>query len=163
MLKKNKVKEVLALIDEFDGNELAKLHYKDKKFGVLISEKNPKGSRPVHSVSVERVSSIDTPIKIENPAGLQESGVSPAPVAVSSAHQVIAPMTGAFYGRPKPEEDAFVKVGSIVEADTTVCLLEAMKMFNEVKAGVKGKIVKVLYNDGDFVSENDPMFEIQPM
>jgi len=161
MLRRCTVKKVNMLLDLFDSYDLSKLSFKNNKLGVFIGYRNPKGDRPVHSVAVERVAAIESPIKIENSA-LKEGGAVEEK-APSRYHQVTASMTGAFYRKPKPDAEFFVKDGGVVEPDTTVCLLEAMKMFNEVKAGIRGKLVKAHAEDGDFVAEGDVLFEIQPL
>ncbi|HCL55952.1 MAG TPA: hypothetical protein DHW82_02965 [Spirochaetia bacterium] len=156
---KKVISKVTALLSDFDYYDLERLSYKNKKFGVTIGFKNPKSSRPVHSVSVEKVSSIDAPISIKNFDTLTQG----ANIESSLYHKIVSPITGAYYGKPKPEDPSFVKEGTIVESHQTVCLLEAMKMFTEVKAGIKGKVVKIMREEGDFVAEGDTLFEIQPM
>ena len=71
-----------------------------------------------------------------------------------------SPMVGTFYSKPKPEAGDYVKVGDIVSADTCVCLLEAMKTFNELPAGVSGKIVAVLVKNEEPVDVNKPLFKV---
>lgn len=71
-----------------------------------------------------------------------------------------SPMVGTFYGRPKPESPAFASVGDSVSADTTVCIIEAMKVFNEIPAEVSGKIVAVLVDDEDAVEYGKPLFKV---
>ena len=73
---------------------------------------------------------------------------------------IVSPMVGTFYTKPKPESDNFVKVGDTVSADTTVCLVEAMKMFNEIPAGISGKIVEVLVNNEEPVDVNKKLFKV---
>ena len=69
-------------------------------------------------------------------------------------------MVGTFYDKPKPEADVYVRVGDTVTPDTVVCLIEAMKMFNEIPAGVSGKVVEVLVNNEDAVDVNKPLFKV---
>ena len=69
-------------------------------------------------------------------------------------------MVGTFYTKSKPDADDFVKVGDTVSSDTTVCLIEAMKMFNEIPAGVSGKIVEVLVKNEEPVDVNKRLFKI---
>lgn len=101
--------------------------------------------------------------------------VGPAPVAAGAAGAasetpaedpnavfINSPMVGTFYTKPKPEADVFVKVGDIVEPDTVVCIVEAMKTFNELPAGVSGKIAAILVKDQDPVDVNKPLFKIVP-
>lgn len=70
--------------------------------------------------------------------------LSPATKPESSSIFVTSPMVGTFYASPSPEDPPFVKVGDLVEEESVVCIIEAMKVMNEVKAGVQGKIVEVL-------------------
>jgi len=72
-----------------------------------------------------------------------------------------SPMVGTFYARANPESEAFVQVGSIVNEDTVVCIVEAMKVFNEIPAECRGKIVEVLVQDQQPVDFGKPMFRVQ--
>ena len=67
---------------------------------------------------------------------------------------------GTFYSRPKPNADDFVKVGSKVSSDTVVCIVEAMKVFNEIPAEVSGTIVEILAKNEDAVDFNRPLFKV---
>ncbi len=71
-----------------------------------------------------------------------------------------SPMVGTFYGSPNPDSPAFVKVGDSISSDTTVCIVEAMKVFNEISAEVSGKVVAILVNDQDPVDCGKPMFKV---
>jgi len=73
-----------------------------------------------------------------------------------------SPTIGTFYSKPKPESPDFVKVGDTVTPDTIVCLVEAMKMFNEIPAGVSGKIVECLVKNEEPVDNNKPLFKVLP-
>jgi acetyl-CoA carboxylase biotin carboxyl carrier protein len=70
------------------------------------------------------------------------------------------PMVGTFYSRPNPKAEAYVKVGDRVDTSTVVCIVEAMKVFNEIPAEVRGKIVAVLANDGEGVEFDKPLFKV---
>tara|TARA_B100000700_G_scaffold7215_1_gene7626 strand:- start:9027 stop:9533 length:507 start_codon:yes stop_codon:yes gene_type:complete len=71
-----------------------------------------------------------------------------------------SPMVGTFYNAPNPDSPAFVSVGDSIGADTTVCIVEAMKVFNEISADVSGKVVAILVNDQDPVDCGKPMFKV---
>ncbi|MBG39812.1 MAG: acetyl-CoA carboxylase, biotin carboxyl carrier protein [Flavobacteriales bacterium] len=73
-----------------------------------------------------------------------------------------APIIGTFYRRPSPEKDAFVSVGDTVSEGSVLCIIEAMKLFNEIESEVSGKIVKVLVDDMSPVEYNQPLFLIDP-
>ncbi len=77
--------------------------------------------------------------------------------------EVKSPMVGTFYRSPSPEKGPFVKVGDIIELDDTICLIEAMKLFNEVKAEVSGKIVKMMVEDASPVEYDQVLFLVEPI
>jgi acetyl-CoA carboxylase biotin carboxyl carrier protein len=98
-----------------------------------------------------------------SPAG---SAAAPAPVAAPSAEAglvpFLSPMVGTFYRSPSPDREAFVKVGSRINPDTTLCIIEAMKVMNEIKAETGGEIAKMLVENGAPVEFGQPLFLIRP-
>jgi acetyl-CoA carboxylase biotin carboxyl carrier protein len=72
-------------------------------------------------------------------------------------------MVGTFYSRPKPTAAPYVKVGDVIQPDTVVCLVEAMKTFNELPAGIAGKVVAVLVKDEEPIDVNRPLFKVVPV
>lgn len=98
------------------------------------------------------------------PAAPSGAASTPAAPEVDDAHLVTinSPMVGTFYSKPKPDAADYVKVGDRVTPDTCVCLLEAMKTFNELPAGVSGKIVAVLVKNEEPVDVNKPLFQVDP-
>ena len=90
---------------------------------------------------------------------------NPTPAASADDTSMVfikSPMVGTFYAAKNPESPAFVKVGDTVGPETTVCILEAMKVFNEIQAECSGKIVAVLAKNGDPVDFGKPLFKIDP-
>jgi len=86
---------------------------------------------------------------------------TPPPAAESASITLIkSPMVGTFYTRPNPKAESFVKVGDRVDATTTVCIIEAMKVFNEIPAEIRGKIVAILCEDGEAVEFDKPLFKV---
>ena len=83
-----------------------------------------------------------------------------APAEDANTVLIESPTIGTFYARPKPDAEDFVKVGDTVTPDTIVCIVEAMKMFNEIPAGVSGKIVEVLVKNEEPVDNNKPLFKV---
>ena len=87
-----------------------------------------------------------------------------APASDESKYVTIkSPMIGTFYRASSPDKPAFANVGDDVAPGKTVCIIEAMKLFNEIESDVKGKIVKVLVNDASPVEYDQPLFLIEPM
>ncbi len=125
------------------------------------------------SVTIRRAGAFSTPLVTTTPAiaaapsPLQPSAPALAPASESSRHaggegQVIrSPMVGTFYSRPNPDAEPFVSAGSKVSDSTVVCLIEAMKVFNEIKAECRGTIGEVLVNDGDAVEYGQPLFRLK--
>lgn len=102
------------------------------------------------------------------PAAAAPAGSAPPPPAAAPAAtddggvQIKSPMVGTFYRSSTPGDTPFVKEGDRVSNETVVCLIEAMKFFNQIKADCSGTIVKVLVNDGDPVDYGQPLFKIKP-
>jgi acetyl-CoA carboxylase biotin carboxyl carrier protein len=76
--------------------------------------------------------------------------------------EIKSPIVGTFYEAPSPDSDAFVEVGSKVEADTVVCIVEAMKVMNEIKSEVTGTITEMLVQNGQAVEFNQPLYKVKP-
>ena len=76
--------------------------------------------------------------------------------------EITSPTVGTFYSSPSPDEPVFVDVGSKVKPETIVCIVEAMKVFNQIPADVSGEIVKVLVNNGEPVEYGQPLFKVKP-
>ncbi len=95
------------------------------------------------------------------PASTAGSDSAAAPTAEPDNLAVIkSPMVGTFYSRPNPNAESFVKIGDMVEPETTVCIIEAMKVFNEIPAELRGKIVAVLVKDEEPVEFGTPLFKV---
>ncbi len=91
----------------------------------------------------------------------QAADVPASPAADSDTFVFSSPMVGTFYRAPSPETEAFVRVGQEVTADTTLCILEAMKVMNEIKAEVDGVIVEVLAENGESIEFGQPLFVLR--
>ncbi len=100
------------------------------------------------------------------PAAAHAPSTAAAPAAAAGGgdglQEIKSPMVGTFYRSPSPGEPAFVKEGDRVGRESVVCLVEAMKFFNQIKAELSGTIVKVLVNDGDPVDYGQALFKVKP-
>jgi acetyl-CoA carboxylase biotin carboxyl carrier protein len=96
------------------------------------------------------------------PGGPSIPSPAPKPAAPEPASVTLikSPMVGTFYSRPNPKAEPFIKVGDRVDTTTTVCIIEAMKVFNEIPAEVRGKIVAVFCEDGEAVEFDKPLFKV---
>ena len=97
------------------------------------------------------------------PAPVAASPAAAAPVAENSNYITVkSPMIGTFYRKPSPDKPMFVEVGSAISKGDVVCVIEAMKLFNEIEAEVSGKIVKILVDDMSPVEFDQPLFIVDP-
>jgi acetyl-CoA carboxylase biotin carboxyl carrier protein len=87
---------------------------------------------------------------------------APAPAPVATELEIKSPMIGTFYRAPSPEAAAYIEVGMEVNVDTVVCIIEAMKVMNEIKAESKGVITQALVENGKPVEFGQPMFKVRP-
>jgi len=96
------------------------------------------------------------------PASAADPSVTAEPAVAEDKYETInSPIVGSFYQKPSPEADNFVKVGDIVEAGQTVCLVEAMKLFNEIEAEYKCKIIEIIKDDAAPVEFGEPLFKVE--
>ncbi len=105
------------------------------------------------------------------PASAMPAAVAGEPVPAAAAEAaaddgletVVSPIVGTFYRAPSPESDVYVEVGSVVEKGETLCIVEAMKLMNEIEAEFKCKVVKVLKDNAEPVEYGDPLFLVEPL
>lgn len=90
------------------------------------------------------------------------AAAAPAAAVNDGSLVIKSPTVGTFYASPSPDDPPFAKVGTVVKADTVVCLIEAMKVYNQITAEIAGTIVEVLVNSGDPVEFGQPLFRVKP-
>lgn len=100
-----------------------------------------------------------TPVVEEAPPP-ETAPVEPLPVA-ENLHVFTSPMVGTYYSSPKPDADSFVQIGATIREGDTLCIIEAMKIFNQIESDVDGQIVRILVETGQPVEYGEPLFEIR--
>ncbi len=145
-----KVRRLVELMNEYD---LAQIDLRQADQRIRLR----RGAEPV--VSALPVPAV--PLAPAAPPVVSPSPDAPAQEKVADFKSIKSPIVGTFYASPNPESAPFVKVGDQVGADTTVCIIEAMKVFNEVPAECSGKIVAVLVEPGDAVEFGQPLFQLE--
>jgi acetyl-CoA carboxylase biotin carboxyl carrier protein len=172
MLKVQEIRELIKLVDQSSidefvyENEGSKIKMKKNQAATTVSYQPV----PIVQTAVENVPVAQAaPIQVSAPAAVvqedrQEAAKQEAaPVAdTSNLHKITSPMVGTFYASPSPDADVYVKVGSRVSNDSIVCIVEAMKLFNEIEAEVNGEIVEVLAKSGQLVEYGQPLFLVKP-
>jgi|SRR5699024_7726719 len=167
MLKVQEMREIIRLIDQSSISEFV---YEND--GSTLTIKKP--GEVKQPAVVEEV--LHTKPKVEAPV-VQEEKKQEAPkqapkeeAAVEASTEseddeniveITSPMVGTFYRKPSPESDPYVQVGDKIEDSTIVCIVEAMKLFNEIEAETTGEIVEVLVGDGELVEYGQSLFKVK--
>ncbi|MCM3716756.1 acetyl-CoA carboxylase biotin carboxyl carrier protein [Fictibacillus phosphorivorans] len=165
MLKIQEIRELIKLIDKSSINE-----FKYENDGSKIVLKKNEAATVTYRTEEAPVQPVVTqapPARESAPAAepVKDSPeVQQEPKAEeddSNLHKVVSPMVGTFYAASSPEDPPFVKPGDKVSKDSVVCIIEAMKLFNEIEAEVNGEIVKVLVENGQLVEYGQPLFLVK--
>jgi acetyl-CoA carboxylase biotin carboxyl carrier protein len=153
----DEVRELIALMRD---NGLTELEIEGEEFRVRLRRDSvPSGSAPHAAVPVP------TPVPEAAPAPAPTQPAPQAPAEATSPEQdlhiIPSPIVGTFYRSPSPSADPFVKIGSNVEHETVVCIIEAMKLMNEIQAEATGEVVKIYVENGQPVEYGQPLFGIR--
>ncbi|WP_144603770.1 acetyl-CoA carboxylase biotin carboxyl carrier protein [Algoriphagus algorifonticola] len=155
-----KAKEIQELIDYISNSGLAEVKIKTEEFELSIKKYAESAQvRVVESAPAPQQAAAPAPA----PAPAPQPAASEAPTAASSnLVEIKSPMIGTFYLTPNPDSPAFVNVGDTIKAGQTVCIIEAMKLFNEIESEISGKIVKILVSNATPVEYDQPLFLVDP-
>ncbi|MGJ5650670.1 acetyl-CoA carboxylase biotin carboxyl carrier protein [Staphylococcus warneri] len=153
-------KEIKELIEILDQSNLTEINIEDNKGSVVNLKKEKETEIITPQVAQQPAPSVAQPQVAQSAPQVSEDTQSQEVVA-DKYETINAPMVGTFYKSPSPEEGAYVQVGDKVSNDTTVCILEAMKLFNEIQAEISGEIVEILVEDGQMVEYGQPLFKVK--
>ena len=147
------VRELIELMEAHDLNE-ADLKQADQRIRLRRGGEGP--------VAYAAAPAPVAPAAVAAPAAAAAAGAAAAstPAADDNTELILSPTIGTYYSRPKPDAPEFLKVGDTVTPDTIIRLVEAMKMFNEIPAGVSGKVVEILVKNEQAVHVDMPLFRI---
>ena len=152
-----RIRRLVRLMEEHDLSEVDLRQQGDR-----INLKRGAASVPMLAVPQAPVAPMPAPMAAPTPAAATPAPVA-APAEVVDGPNIVtikAPMVGTFYSKPNPNSENFVKVGMSITPDTTICIIEAMKVFNEIPAEVSGKVVAVLVDNEQPVEFGKPLFKI---
>lgn len=150
-------KDIKELIRVFDKSELNKLKVKEGEFEISMQRGFESGVTTVTtSAPVAQSTFVSAPV-------VTTSVVTEAVSAPKSGEVINSPMVGTYYSSPSPESPSFVEVGSTVKKGQTLCILEAMKIMNEVEAEFDCKILEILVKDGSPVEYDMPIFVVEKL
>ncbi len=162
----NEIRQLLATIAQTDISEV---NLKSENFELTVR-------RGVHQASPEPVTVVSTPVSIPSPdvSSMQETvnrgaldaakvgGQVDRDVKDSKLVEIYSPMVGTFYRAPAPGESPFVEVGDRIRRGDTVCIIEAMKLMNEIEAEISGQVMEILVENGSPVEYGQPLMRINP-
>lgn len=159
MLKFSEIKELIKLVDqsslqeieiENEGSKVA-IRKPVKTEQVVVAAQAPVVAAPVAAA----------PAPVAAPAAPAAPAAASAPAADANLHKITSPMVGTFYTSPSPTAPQFVQPGDKVNPKSVVCIVEAMKLMNEIEAEVKGEIVEILVENGQLVEYGQPLFLVK--
>lgn len=150
----NLLKKLIKMVEQ---SEVTEFTVQEGDLKVKIS-KNSKGSA---NVNLQPVVEYSRPASPSFPQSAEPATASPAAESKSNLHEVKSPIVGTFYRAPAPDADPYVQVGDVVSPGTVLCIVEAMKLMNEIECDMSGKIVKILVENATPVEYNQPLFLIE--
>lgn len=161
----NEIQELIKFVSKSGVTEV-EIEQKDFKITIKTETKKTKSEQTIvlqqPAVAPAQVAAVPA-APVQAPVSAAPSAPAAAPASDESKLITIkSPMIGTFYRSPGPDKDAFVNVGDEVKAGKVVCIIEAMKLFNEIESEISGKIVKVLVDDASPVEYDQPLFLVEP-
>jgi acetyl-CoA carboxylase biotin carboxyl carrier protein len=162
MLKVHEIRELIKLINHSSIDEFTYEHEGSK----IMMKKNTAEAVQVVQASPQSVAVAAAPTREVIQEVVQEKVSEPATTEqneTANLQQITSPMVGTFYASPSPDEDVYVSIGSRVTKGSVVCIVEAMKLFNEIEAEVDGEIVEILVENGQLVEFGQPLFSVKPV
>lgn len=169
MFKIQELREIIRLIDQSSINEFT---YENegttitlKKTGNTVVTQNVEQYNDSHGEKASTVTSVQSTVDeqvTKEVVVATNKTEETKDIDMTNLKKIESPMVGTFYAAPSPEEPAYVEVGHKVTNDTVVCIVEAMKLFNEIEAEIEGEIVEILVENGQLVEYGQPLFLVKP-
>ncbi|QFT89743.1 Biotin carboxyl carrier protein of acetyl-CoA carboxylase [Bacillus sp. THAF10] len=166
MLKIQEIREIIKLIDQSNideftyENEGAKIKLKKHDVQTVVNAQ-PVAVAPQTAPAAQPQAQAAAPAPQAAPQEEAKPTAEAPKQDDANLHKITSPMVGTFYSSPSPDADVYVKTGDKVSENSVVCIVEAMKLFNEIEAEVKGEIVEVLAENGQLVEYGQPLFLVK--
>ncbi len=161
-MKIHEIRELIKLIDQTTINE-----FEFENNGAIVKIKKGVQTTVVTQAVAPVVQQGVTPVvsapvaTLEKPAAAESVAQEVVKEDTSNLHKITSPMVGTFYASPSPDSKEYVAVGDRIKSDSIVCIVEAMKLFNEIEAEIDGEIVEVLAKSGQLVEYGQPLFLVK--
>ena len=162
-----KLPEIQDLIKFVAKAGVSEVEIEQKDFKITIKTENQKKRAEEHFMMMPQMPMYQQQQMAPSAPAAQLPAAAPAPAAVSTTEDsklitIKSPMIGTFYRKSAPDKPNFVEVGSTIKAGDVICIIEAMKLFNEIEAEISGKVVKVLVDDMNPIEYDQPLFLVEP-
>lgn len=148
------IKEIKEMINLMNENSLGELEIEKEGMRIRLKKTSSGSGELGDGVIIERE-------KITESAGLRAT--TEADAAAGKTAEIKAPMVGTFYRASSPEAAAYVESGQIIEVGQVICIIEAMKLMNEIKSEVKGRVIEIIVENAEPVEFGQPLFLIEPL
>lgn len=156
-------KQIQDLIKSINKSNISELTIEQKDFKITIRQKEDKVVTVAAPAAPVMQAFQAAPVAAAPAPALAPAAEKPAaPAKDENLLTIKSPMIGTFYRRPSPDKPLFVEVGDDVQVGSVVCIIEAMKLFNEIESEISGKIVKILVEDATPVEYDQPLFLVNP-
>lgn len=160
-----KPKEIQELIDFIAGSGLAEVNIETEQFKINVKKYPDVAKADFALPAMPMIPQAVAPAPVAAPVAATPAAAAPKaekPAEASNLITIKSPMIGTFYRSSSPDTPAFANVGDTIQAGKPVCIIEAMKLFNEIESEVSGKIVKILVENATPVEYDQPLFLIEP-
>ncbi len=154
-------RQIQELINLVNDSNIGEVSIEQKEFRITIKQKEAPVTHMVAAPSPVHYTTAPQQLQ-QMPPSQPAAGGSTDAAPASNTVTIKSPMIGTFYRRPSPDKPNFIEVGDDVAPGKVVCIIEAMKLFNEIESEVKGKIVKILVEDASPVEYDQPLFLVEP-
>ena len=158
------IKSIQELLKQVNRSNLEEVEIEQKDFRIRIKKQTAEKNVVVSTVAPQPIAiqqpvqEVAAPVAEQKPAPEQKA----APAAEDNLITIKSPMIGTFYRSPSPDKEPFAKVGDTISSGQVLCIIEAMKLFNEIESEVEGKIVKILVDNATPVEYDQPLFLVEP-
>jgi acetyl-CoA carboxylase biotin carboxyl carrier protein len=152
------LKDIKAIIDLMRKNSVSEFELEKQDFKIRLKRGSNGGTVSSTVEEAPNVAYLQPQLNVPSTASLHTQAVAPA----ANELEIKSPMIGTFYRAPSPESASYVEVGTEVNPDTVVCIIEAMKVMNEIKAEAKGVITQVIVDNAKPVEFGQPLFKLRP-
>jgi acetyl-CoA carboxylase biotin carboxyl carrier protein len=161
---KDDLKDIKAIIEMMKKNSVSEFELEKQDFKIRLKRGASNGGGSVSYEDAPVLAYVPPAVGIAPGTAAPVAGVLPGPAAAatSSELEIKSPMIGTFYRAPSPESASYIEVGAEVNPETVVCIIEAMKVMNEIKAEAKGIITQVLVENAKPVEFGQPLFKLRP-